>query len=149
MCFTSHFKSGFVFLKSPNEHNGRVAYRNNSVRLYQIQCSIRVNSTLVTRQTVTDTKFQIINHWQTFHKLFLTDYPCGRYGGKEAPLMICSKLGGSVRTGIQRQDITIGIRIVETSHKRCETGLFVVRICPLPQTDCTRLANCCSRTYPC
>ena len=56
----------------------------------------------------------------------------------EAPVK-AEELGGSVRTGIQRQDITIGIRIVETSHKRCETGLFVVRICPLPQTDCTGL----------
>ena len=48
--------------------------------------------------------------------------------------MIGTKFRRSIGTCIHREDIPVGKRIVETSEKRCQSGLFKIRICSFPKS---------------
>ena len=128
------FQVGVGIPDYPHRYRRAASYRYHAIGFHQLQGVIRIDRILITGKTVAGTQFQIIQESELFHKILLRDYPGSRDRRKEPPFIILADFGGSIRTGIDRRHIFPGIHIVDTSQKRTQPWVFIIRIRSLPKT---------------
>ncbi|OAV74491.1 hypothetical protein Barb7_02013 [Bacteroidales bacterium Barb7] len=94
--------------------------------LIQFKRFVRLQTVLITGYAVAGTQFQIVQPAYFFHKAFLRNAPCGRYGGEGTPFVVSPELGRAVAAHGSRYHILLIISVVGTGE---EGNQFVFVLC--------------------
>ena len=120
-------------------HQRRISHGSYPVRTHQCHSGIRINPSLISCQSVSQSQLQVINQVKTSHKLLTGYIPRSRNRREYAPFMIPSKFGRCIRTQVHRQHVTVVVRIIHTSQERHQMRLFIIGTSTFPRTQCPAL----------